>query len=291
MSSHMSSLTLVTGATGNVGSEVVRALREAGAPTRALVRSADAGRAALPAGVETAVGDLDDPGSLAAALEGVRNVFLLPGYRDMPGVVAAARAAGVQRVVQLSGGSAGSGDRTNAVTAYMMRSEEAVRESGLEHTILRPAAFMSNAFRWLPQLSSGDVVRVQFPHVRTAVLDPADLGAVAARSLVTDDWLGQILVPTGPESLRPAEQVATLASVLDRDLSVVELDDDETRAQMEADHTPLEYINAFFDFYANGSLDESVVRPTVFEVTGRLPRTFAKWAEAHADAFAHRHPS
>lgn len=49
---------------------------------------------------------------------------------------------------------------------------------------------------------------------------------------------------------------------------------------------PVEYVDAFFDFYVKGTLDESVVRPTVREVTAPAPRTFEDWAKAHADAFA-----
>ena len=137
---------LITGATGNVGQELVRALAGAGHQVRALTRRGD--QAGLPAGAQAAAGDLNDPASLRPALDGAEGVFLLPGYADMPAVLAAARRAGVRRVVQLSGLSAGSGDMTNAITRYMTESEQAVRGSGLDWTILRPAAFMSNALQW-----------------------------------------------------------------------------------------------------------------------------------------------
>src|SRR5437667_8009621 len=108
---------LVTGATGNVGAEVVNALVAAGEPVRALSRGTET--AAPLAGVERVAGDLNKPESLTAALAGVRAVFLLSGYQDMPGLLAEIRTAGVQRVVLLSGGSAGSGDLSNAVSRYM----------------------------------------------------------------------------------------------------------------------------------------------------------------------------
>ncbi|MFI6742320.1 NAD(P)H-binding protein [Nonomuraea sp. NPDC050451] len=273
---------LVTGATGNVGSEVVRALAAAGEPVRALVRKPDT--VPLPDGVEAVTGDLNRPESMAGALGGARAVFLLPGYEDMPGLVAEARRAGVEQVVLLSGGSAGSGDMTNAVTRFMAASEFAVRESGLPWTFLRPSAFMSNALRWLPQLRSGDRVRVPFPDVRTASVDPYDIGAVAARALLSEEYRGEILRPTGPVAMPPADQVAVLAEVLGRDLEFVGLTNEEARADLLAT-MPVEYVDAFFDFYVNGSLDESIVRPTVREVTGREPRTFAQWAQAHADDF------
>jgi uncharacterized protein YbjT (DUF2867 family) len=273
---------LVTGATGNVGSEVVKALVTSGEPVRALVR--DPGTVTWPDNVEAVSGDLNRPNSMTRALTGVRAVFLLPGYADMPGLLAEVRKAGVARVVLLSGGSAGSGDMSNAVTRYMALSEKAVRESGLAWTFLRPSAFMSNALRWQPQIRAGDEVRVAFPNVRTACLDPSDLGAVAARALVTDEYLGGILWPTGPEALLPAEQVEVLARALGRDLRAVGLTNEEAHAEMAAS-MPAEYVDAFFDFYVNGALDESIVRTTVLEVTRREPRTFGQWVNAHADDF------
>ena len=79
-----SPLILVTGATGNVGSELVGQLVRAGVQVRALVRSAEAN---LPDGVHFAVGDLNQPDSMAHALEGVKGMFLLSGYRDLPALL------------------------------------------------------------------------------------------------------------------------------------------------------------------------------------------------------------
>jgi uncharacterized protein YbjT (DUF2867 family) len=229
-------------------------------------------------------GDLNAPDSLAPALAGVRGLFLLPGYSDMPGILAAARRAGVERVVLLSGGSAGSGDLSNAVTEYLVRSESAVRESGLRWTILRPSAFMSNALRWAPQVAAGDVVRLPFAGVRTAAVDPFDIAAVAARALRDEGHAGVVHQPTGPESLLPAEQVATVAQVTGRPLRFEAQPDEEARTEMLRT-TPPEYVAAFFDFYVGGSLDESQVRSDVRDVTGRPPRTFVQWVTAHSAAF------
>jgi uncharacterized protein YbjT (DUF2867 family) len=271
---------LVTGATGNVGAELVRSLIDAGEPVRALTRSAGA----LPGGVEAVTGDLDRPESLAPALAGVRGVFLLPGYADMDGVLAAVRDAGVEHVVLLSGSSAATGDTSNAVTAYMMRSEQAVRDSGVAWTILRPFGFMSNALRWLPQLEEGDMVREPFANVAVAVIDPYDIAAVAAAALRAQGHEGKTYVVSGPEPLLPADRVAILSAAIGRELRFEALSDADARAKMSAE-MPADYVDAFFDFYVDGNLDESQVQPTVEEVLGRRPRTFEQWAAAHADAF------
>ncbi|MQY26044.1 NAD(P)H-binding protein [Nocardia aurantia] len=269
----------VTGATGNVGSEVVATLLAAGEPVRAVVR--DPVNANVPAAAEVVAGDLTAPGTLGDAFAGVRAAFVLPGY---PGVVAAAARAGVGHIVLLSGTAAATGHETNAVTRYMAAAEQELIDSAASWTIVRPVAFMSNALRWLPQLRAGDEVRVQFPSIALACLDPADLGAVAARALSTDAFRGEILWPTGPEALLPAEQLAILGRALGRDLRAVPLTDDQTRAEL-LETTPPAYVDAFFDFYVGGAIDETTVRDTVQTVTGRPARTFADWAAKNADRF------
>jgi uncharacterized protein YbjT (DUF2867 family) len=238
----------------------------------------------LPPGVETAAGDLNRPASLAGALAGVRGLFLLPGYEDMEGIVAEARAAGVERVVLLSGSSAGSGDTSNAISAYMLRSEGAVRQSGLAFTILRPFGFMSNALRWRDQLRAGDVVVEPFADVAVAVIDPADIGAVAASALLDPAHDGRTYVLSGPAALTPAERLRILGAALGRSLHLEPQSNEDARAQMTS-QMPSAYVDAFFDFYVDGSLDESEVQPAVREILGREPRTFEQWAAAHADAF------
>ncbi|MEU4342678.1 NAD(P)H-binding protein [Nocardia sp. NPDC023852] len=273
---------LVAGATGNVGAELVRTLSKQGEPVRALVR--DAAKAALPSGAEAVTGDLNRPETLSDALDGVHGMFLLSGYNDLPDLLKRAKNAGVQRVALLSGGSAALQDLDNAVSRYMTLSERAVRASELAWTFLRPRSFMSNSLRWLPQLAVGDVIRVQFPDVRVAAIDPADIAAVAATALTGGGLDGQVLELTGPQALLPADQIAVLAAVLDRPLVAHGLSNEETKAELTAT-MPQEYVDAFLGFFADGTLDEATLYPTVEQVIGRPPNTFEQWATAHADAF------
>jgi uncharacterized protein YbjT (DUF2867 family) len=276
-----SPLILVAGATGNVGSELVGQLVGAGVQVRALVRSADAN---LPDGVHFAVGDLNEPNSLAHALEGAKGMFLLSGYRGLSALLKRAREAEVERVVLLSGGSAVASNVENAISRYMLDSEEAVRGSGLAWTILRPFAFMSNAMRWLPQLRAGDLIKLPFAEIANAVIDPHDIARVAAATLLDRGHDGQAYRLSGPESLLPADQVRVLAAVLERPLRSEPQSDEEARAEMSA-NMPAEYVAAFFSFYVDGTLDESQVIATVEKITGERPRTFEQWARLHADAF------
>ncbi|MDR3081150.1 MAG: NAD(P)H-binding protein [Streptomyces sp.] len=276
---------LVTGATGHVGGEVARHVLGTGRQLRALVR--DAAKANLPEGVSTTVGDLDDPASLRPALDGVEAVFLLPGYADMPGLLTEFQRVGVSHVVLLSSIAAPDGDLDNAISRMMIRSEEAVRGSGVAWTILRPSGFMSNTFQWLAQLKVSDVVRAPFPKVPIAMIDPYDIGSVAAEVLGDSAHFGRAYAISGPEPLLPEDRVRVLGKVLGRDLRFQGQSDAEARADMVASGTPPQFIDAFFRYYAEGvgTLDDSKVSSTVQELLGRPPRTFAQWAAAHAPAF------
>ena len=273
---------LVTGATGNVGGELVRALAARGEAVRALARNP--GRTAFPAAVKVTAGDLGAPESLTAALAGVSQVFLLGGFPTLADVLRRARGAGAEHVVLLTSRCVAGGNPENAITRMWLESEAAVRASGLPWTILRPSGFQSNALRWLPQLQRGDVVSAPWPGVPIAAIDPADIAEVAAAVLTGPGHRDTALTLSGPQPLTPGDQVQTLAQVLRRPLRYQPLSDDEARAQMAAD-TPAELIDAFFRFFSAGEFDDSPVVDTVRRVAGRPPRAFGQWAGAHAHLF------
>jgi uncharacterized protein YbjT (DUF2867 family) len=107
---------------------------------------------------------------------------------------------------------------------------------------------------------------------------------VAAVALADDEHAGRVYPLSGPEPLLPADRARVLGEVLGRDLRFETQPDDEAWAEMTA-RMPEEYVRAFFDFYVEGTLDESPVLPTVQAITGRPPRTFEDWAREHAGAF------
>jgi uncharacterized protein YbjT (DUF2867 family) len=277
-------LILVTGATGNVGAELVSQLVSCGTPLRVLTRNHTG--PTLPTTVESFQGDLDQPETLRNALNSVRSVFLLGTSRDMPGVISELRRARVEHVTLLSSRSVIGGHESNTIVRMWMLSEATVRSSGLSWTILQPSSFMSNTLRWSPQLRTGDTIRVPFSRVPIALIDPLDIAAVAAVSLKTESLAGKSYVLSGPEALLPEEQVQILARITGRPLVFQEQSDPEARAELR-NLFPEDFVEAMFRFYVEGEFDDSDVVQTVPQITGRPARRFEDWARSHSDLFQH----
>ncbi|MGW1958384.1 NAD(P)H-binding protein [Streptomyces sp. NPDC001920] len=284
----MVDMILVTGATGTIGSEVVRQLAARGEKVRALTR--DPAKARVPSGVEVVRGDYLDPGSLAGAMSGVTAAFLLgapgPGSRPDQALVAAARAAGVHRLVKLSAIATGDPD-VGPSGEWHVPGERAVRDSGAEWTILRPSSFASNTLSWAQAIRQGEPVPNMTADGLSGVIDPRDVSEVAARVLVDGGHAGRTYTLTGPETISVPRQAADLASVLGRPVATRELSPEETR-----DH--LLTVWGFDDAQAEGILSgtafvrgggNAVVTEDVPEVLGKPARTYREWAADHRQAF------
>ena len=271
---------LVAGASGNVGGAAVRSLVAMGERVRAVVRSGSA-----PDGVEVVSADLADRDSMRPVLSGVTAAFLLGGYGDAPGLLADLAAARVRRVVLLSTGAVVGGDLDNIVVRSNVVGEAAVRDSGLGWTVLRPSGFMSNTLQWTAQLRAGDVVEEPFADVPIAVIDPDDIGAVAAQVLVEgDSHQGRSYRLTGPDVLSPIDRARMLGDVLGRTIELRPEPDDDARRRLESEMGAA-YADAFFQFFRRGGYDDAHVTDVVPELLGRPPQTFGQWAQRHADAF------
>lgn len=184
----------------------------------------------------------------------------------------------------LSSSAAPTADRGNAVARYHIASEAAVRESGLRWTFLQPNSFMTNTLQWADAVRRSEPVRAPFSDVPVATIDPADVGAVAAAALMRGDVDGHSLRLSGPAALTPDDRGRILSEVLGRDIEVVAQPDDEARAEMLRT-IPEPYVRAFFEFFREGTVDETTVQPTVEQVLGRTAATFREWAARNAAAF------
>ncbi|WFB06110.1 NmrA family NAD(P)-binding protein [Streptomyces sp. LX-29] len=266
--------TLVTGATGNTGRHVVAELLRRGEHVRALTRNPAAAAGRLPAEVELVAGTHTAPEELDAALKGVSrlHITVTAGLAEVgPELVRRAVGAGVRRITVVWGGWVGP-------------VEQAVAESGVEWTRLEPQEFMSNTLTWIESVRTEGIVRepYDFP---SALVHEADIGEVAAVSLLDDGHAGRAYNLTGPESLTPSERIALLSQAIGREVALVPITHEQAVDRLMATGVSRADADYVVGWYATPSEDATTVVDTVERVTGHPARTFAQWVAAHAERF------
>jgi uncharacterized protein YbjT (DUF2867 family) len=275
--------TLVIGARGSIGREVLDRLLAAGEPVRASARNpASAG---LPAGVPVVAADLTRPETLPAALDGVAKVFLYCLPDTVEDFAKAAQVAGVEHVVVLSSGSvllpyaAG-----NAIAEEHRDVERVLAGSGLRWTPVRPLVLANNALFWSDSIRTEGVVRMVHPEAVTAPVHERDVAAVAVAALSGTGSPEVSAMLTGPEPLTSRRQVDLVAQALGRPIDVTELSEQEERSRLRA-FLPPHTADAIVDFQKAARDGGSPTTTTAQRVLGRTPTSFAQWAREHAGDF------
>jgi uncharacterized protein YbjT (DUF2867 family) len=282
---------VVTGATGMVGSEVVRQLSEEGLRVRALVRHPADGTTLDGPGVDVMLGDLASPGSLDLPFLGAERLFLAsdPDFDEVEleaNVIGAARRAGVRQVVLLSALGAGPESPVRRLRMHAATEEE-LRRSGLRWTILQPNFFMQAILESAQTIIDESVIYAPAGGGKASLVDARDVAAVAAGVLTSEGHNEKTLVVTGPEALSYAEAAQKLAAVLGRPVTYVAEAAETARSRM-LDAGVEEWMVAdavilLSVIYAQGYV--SPVTPTISDVTGDAPRTFETFAMDYVDAF------
>jgi uncharacterized protein YbjT (DUF2867 family) len=281
---------LVAGATGHVGSELVRLLADQGTPARALVHSPDKAAPIQRLGLETAVGDYEQPDTLDAAMKGCDQLFLLsPPTPRQPQqeqhVIDAARRAGVEHVVKQSVPWAGP-DAPLVFSRWHGQVEQHLAQSGLAYTLLRPSSFMQNFLMSAQQVADQGILYGMTGEGRVAFIDTRDIAAVAAELLTNPGHQGTSYTLTGPEALSAAEVAERLSAATGRQVRYVDVGADGFRQALAGAGMPGWLVDGVVE--GNTMLAAghgATVTDEVARLTGRPPRTFAQFAADHQGAF------
>jgi len=278
---------LITGASGNVGREVVKQALALGLKIRATFLSA-AVAAKAPAGLEGVIMDYAKPETIRPALRGVERIFLVaPPIRDLPALEAnfirEVQAAGRKHIVKLSA----LGGRESIFPSGHRDSEENIEASGLPYTFLRPNGFMQNLVNY-----NAGTIRSQNAFYgcqgngAVSIVDIRDIAAVAVIVLAATGHEGKSYALTGGESLSNEQVAEKISRVAERKISYVDLPATEFKKGILSTGTPEWSADALIDLqrlYREGKA--SLVTDDIERLTRRKPITFDQFAHDYAFAF------
>ncbi|MEJ0003657.1 MAG: SDR family oxidoreductase [Pararobbsia sp.] len=278
----MSNTILVTGATGTVGRELVKALKAAGAHVIAM---SSTGKSVE--GVETRAADLADPASLAQALRGIDTLFLLlPLQANMVelarNAIAAAKAAGVKHIVRSSGAEADAAS-PSAIGRVQGEIDQLVTQSGVPYTLTRPNCFMQNYLTFYGDSIRAGTLYLPQGDAKVSFVDVRDLAAVNASILQHPAaHAGKTYTLTGGKALSNAEVTQCIGAALGRSIAYVAVPDEAAIASMRdagMDAWSIETVMSLNHAIAAGH--PAAVSPDVEKVLGRAPHTFEQFVADH----------
>lgn len=280
----------VFGATGTIGSQVVRHLLEQGAPVRAVARSQDKADGLAARGAEAVVADITDPQALQDALRGADHVFLVtPASQqqvELETTVVDALTGTSAHLVKLAamGYDAVPADSAIALAANHARVVGHARSAGVPTTVLAPSGFMTNLLANAGALAQGTLPG-SAGDGGISWIDPADVGAVAAHILTTPGHEGRSYDLTGPEVLSHAALAERVSTALGREVRYVDVPPEQFQAALESAGLDAWLASALTDLHQlYRSHAAEVLTDEVRKATGREPRSADDWLAEHRAA-------
>ncbi len=281
---------LVCGATGTVGSEVLRLLCESSVPTRALVRSPEKADALRGYDCEAAIGDYDHAASLDAALTGAEAVFVAsPASQQQvvqeSAVIDAAGRAGARVVKLAAAGWAAA--TTGRLAAGHRQVIDYLAASGVPYAVLSPNDYLQNLLRSAAQIQADGVLALPVGDAALASVDARDVAAVAVHLLTSGGHDGASYQLSGPEALTKAQVAERMSAVLGKPVRYVDADPAEARAGMLGLGMDEWLVDGLMELYAAYRAGfGATVTDEVRKATGRDARTVEDFLTDYRSAFA-----
>ena len=293
----MAETILITGATGTVGSEVVKQLLSAKGERKDIKAAARSANDSTfrNLGVQALELDYNKSDTLSAALSGVDKLFLLTPFQSnmvdlTSNLVNEAKKAGVKYIVKQS--VLGADDAEQAITPSRLhrQAEKVIEESGIPFTFLRPNFFMQNFVTFYSNfIKTQGAFYVPAGDAKASFVDVRDIAAVAVQALGENGesiHIGKSYDITGAEALSYGEAAEILSKELAKKVNYVNISDEDARKgmkDMDADEWTINSMIELFGITRAGYLSE--ISPAVEQVTGNRPTTFSQFAKDYASAF------
>ena len=282
---------LVTGASGQVGRQVLEDVVKTTKPVKAMYRSPEDARSA-PAGVATVIADFADRASLAKALQGIDTIYLvcspIPQLVELESnVIEACKQAGAGYVVLNS--ALGAGDYPKSFPSWHRQVEDKLKASGLRYAIFRPNSFMQNIASYnAPSIRAQGGFYSAMGDAKLSLIDVRDIAAIVAKALTNPAvFAGKIIELNGPEAFSYTEIAAKISRVAGRTVQFVNIPEAAQRQGMLDLGMPEWQVNALLELqqYYTVAGKGADVLPPIKDYLGRTPITLDQYLNENKDIF------
>jgi uncharacterized protein YbjT (DUF2867 family) len=265
----------------------VRQLLERDIRPRVLTRTEEKARSLFGDRVDVCVGDLAAPASTRGAIQGADAVFLVnvgPGIPERDTAAARiSKEAGVRKIVKLSSLDV---EHDLAIGAWHEKGEAAIHGVGIPFTFVRPTGFMSNLLWWAHSVRTEGVVRSSTADGRRPFIHSEDIASVCVAALLKDEYSGEVLPITGPESLTFGEATNIIGEAIGKRLLYQVISDEEARerySRISSSREETEAHVALWKAIREGRL--AATTDYVERILGRSPITLRQWASENVRSF------
>ncbi|RUT78977.1 SDR family oxidoreductase [Ancylomarina longa] len=268
----MNNKILVTGATGNIGKNIIELLKQKNANFIAGTTNGES-----IDGVETVNANFADAESLEKAMQGVSTVFMvLPNHPDMvkwgENIIYSAKKAQVKHIVR-SSGSLADINSDLLIEKLLGTTDKFLKESGINYTITAPNFFMQNFINFFGEDYKNGTIYQPAGDEKIGWTDIRDIAAVNVEALLSPEkYLNQTLTITGSESFNYEEAVNQMNRILGKDSKYVAVPNEAAIEAMKDINFPPFIIDLMI------SLNESIKQGHAVETTNTVEQVTGKKA-------------
>lgn len=279
---------LLTGITGKTGGATAAALLNRGLPVRAIVRDTDKAAEWAAKGVELVQGDLSDSASVESAMEGCdQAVLIVPNSLEQEGLelgfVESAVKAGIKHLIKLSSPEAVKGT-TSPIPLVHIASEDAIRASGLNYTMVRPHFFMQNLINYGAAAKQTGQISLPMGEGNVSPTDCKDAGEFIAEVIAGgEQHYGQSYDISGPELMDFNQIAEAFGDVLGQEVKYVDADPAAYKERMRQFLTSDWHSDAVETLFAEiaDKTTPGHVTDTFEKIVGRPPTSFREFLKAN----------
>ena len=280
---------LVTAATGNTGSEVVKQLSGQGLQFKAMVRNPS--KQGVLSGVEWIEGSFSDINSLSNAFSDIDSIYVaMPPHPENEGwiqnIISAAQLAKVKHIVKLSGMGAHIEAGSEIIRVHA-KTDELIKASGVAYTLLQPNSFYQNTFTALSTIKGEGAIYLPLGDSKQSFSDIRDVAAVAIKALTESGHKNKTYRLSGPEALSFYDIAKKMGAAIGKEVTYIPISVEQMNAAMLDMGVPewsADKISEIFGWFAQGGYE--TVTLDIENVLGRKPYSFDNFINEYKIQFS-----